>query len=424
MIPAERGEDEPQRTVLPNGTRVVSETIPGARSVSVGVWIGIGSRDEPDDLAGVSHFLEHLLFKGTTERSGRDIALAVDRVGGDLNAYTAKEHTVFYLRVPAAAAPDGLALLVELLTQPQFASRDVAAERKIILEELAGAEDNAEDFVDQLIWESLFPGHSLGREVIGTAASVRSLDVVKVRGFFETWYRPANLVVAAAGAIEHGALVAAVAGLDHGSAGTRVTRVAPGEGLTPLRVERRRTEQVHLALGWRGCGTYDDDRYALDVLEQVLGGGPSSRLFQEVREARSLAYSVYAAANEHQDCGGLTVTVGASRNRVSETLTVIEGIVEDLAANGITEEELAVAKGYLEGSLWLGLEDSASRMSRLGWSELSYGEVPSAQRYIDRISALSLADVGAAAARVLGGPRALAAVGPVGDKLFTRNVRP
>lgn len=415
--------DAPQRTVLPNGTRVVSETIPGARSVSVGVWVGIGSRDEPDEVAGASHFLEHLLFKGTKHRSGRDIAMAVDRVGGDLNAYTAKEHTVFYLRVPVAAAASGLDLLVELLTEPKLAARDVTAEREIILEELAAAEDSPEDFVDQLVWESLFPDHSLGREVIGTADSVKKMTVRQVKTFFDTWYRPANLVVAAAGALDHGALVDAVARLDGRDPGRRAQRVAPAILVTPLRFERRDTEQVHLALGWRGCGTHDDDRFALDVLEQVLGGGPSSRLFQEVREARSLAYSVFASASEHVDCGGLTVTVGTSRNRVAETLAVITGIVEDLAANGITEEELLVATGYLEGSLWLGLEDSASRMSRLGWMELSYGDVPPAQYYLDRIAALTLDDVRRAAGRVLAGPQALAAVGPIQEKVLTRALR-
>jgi predicted Zn-dependent peptidase len=385
--------------------------------VSVGVWVAVGSRDEPAERAGVSHFLEHLLFKGTPNRDARAIAVAVDATGGELNAYTAKEQTVFYLRMSARAALAGVELLADLVAEPLLRADDVAAERDVILEELAATDDSPEDVVEERLWRALFPRHPLGWDVVGTQETVEGMRPDAVVDFFERWYRPANLVVAAAGAVDHAAIVEAAAHLDHVAAArrgasARPQRQAPEHPLEPLALERRRTEQAHLALGWRSVGYRDDDRVALDVLEQVLGGGPSSRLFQEVRERRALAYSVYAAATEFVDCGALAVYAGVSPARAREALRVGIGIVEDLAANGVGDEELAVAKGYLEGSLWLGLEDNPSRMGRLGWWELAEGRVPPPEEYLAQLEALTAADIGRVAATVLGGPRVLAAVGP------------
>ena len=402
-----------RRTVLNNGTRVVSETIPGARSLSLGVWVGVGSRDEPADAAGVSHFLEHLVFKGTRSRSGRDIAVAVDAVGGDFNAYTAKEHTVFYLRVPASAAAMATDVLFDVLRAPRLGAADVRSEREVILEELAGADDSAEDRVEQLVWEGLFPDHPLGWDIIGSEATVEAMTRAKVSAFFERWYRPANLVVAAAGAVDHDELVRAARQLDsRRSSGETPVRLAPA-ALGPVTVsDQRSSEQVQVALGWRSVGYHHADRVALDVVEQVLGGGPSSRLFQQVREERALAYSVYAGATEYVDIGGLTICLAVSPGRLAATLAVVDEIVADLAQHGVTDEELAVAKGYLEGSLWLGLEDPGGRMARIGWHELAYGHVPDPQHYLEAVAALTSDDVARVAAEVLGGVRVVATVGP------------
>jgi predicted Zn-dependent peptidase len=405
-----------RRSTLAHGTRVVTEAVPDARSISVGVWVGIGSRDEPASEAGASHFLEHLLFKGTPSRDARSIAVAVDAAGGDLNAYTAKEHTVFYLRIPARAAAMGLDLLTDIVGQPLLRPEDVIAERDVILEELAGTEDTPEEIVDELLWRALFPDHPLGWDVIGTEETVGAMMPETVSGFFDRWYRPANLVVAAAGAVDHDEVVAAATRLDEVAGrrgpGTEPDREPPlGRVKGPV-VRRRRTEQAHLALGWRSVGYRSPDRVALDVLEQILGGGPSSRLFQEVRERRALAYSVYASATEFADCGALVVYAGVGPSRAREALAVMTGIVEGLAADGITDEELETAKGYLEGSMWLGLEDNPSRMGRLGWWELTEGRVPPPEEYLGELAALTRKDVSRVAASVLGGERALAAIGP------------
>jgi predicted Zn-dependent peptidase len=405
-----------RRSTLQHGTRVVTEAVPGARSISAGVWVGVGSRDEPAERAGASHFLEHLLFKGTPERDARQIAVAVDAAGGDLNAYTAKEHTVFYLRVPSGAASMGLELLADIVGQPLLRPEDVSAERDVILEELAGTEDSPEETVDELLWRALFPDHPLGWDVVGTEETVAAMTPAAVVAFFEQWYRPVNLVVAAAGAVDHEQVVQAARRLDELSgrrgAGRRPDRPTPGPQVQARAVRRRKTEQAHLALGWRSVGYRDDDRVKLDVIEQILGGGPSSRLFQEVREKRALAYSVYASATEFVDCGALAVYAGVAPTRAREALTVVSDIVADLAANGVKDEELTVAKGYLEGSLWLGLEDNPSRMGRLGWWEMAEGRVPPPEEYLAQLAALTREDVNRVAAQVLGGQRVLAAVGP------------
>ncbi|MPY95245.1 MAG: insulinase family protein [Acidimicrobiia bacterium] len=401
-----------RRTVLPGGTRVVTERVPNARSVSLGIWVAVGSRDEPPERAGVSHFLEHLLFKGTASRDARQIAVAVDALGGEMNAYTSKEHTVFYLRVPTAGAGVALDLLVDLVAEPALRAEDVAGERTVILEELAACEDSPEDRVDDLLWRALFPSHPLGWDVLGTEATVEAMDREAVAEFFGRWYRPGNLVVAAAGAVDHAAVVEAAARLDVPGRGEVPLRAAPERPVKRVAIQRRATEQAHLALGWRGPGYRDGDRVALDVLEQVLGGGPSSRLFQEVREQRSLAYTVYASAAEFVDVGALAVYAGVTPDRAREALAVIGDIVGDLAAHGVTDEELAVAKGYLEGSMWLSLEDNPSRMSRIGWWEVTEGRVPPPEEYLAELAALRAADVARVAARVLSGPRVLAAVGP------------
>ena len=402
------------RVVLPGGTRLVSEAVAGARSASVAVWVGVGARDEPAEIAGVSHFLEHLLFKGTARRDARSTAVAVEAVGGDLNAYTAKEHTVFHLRVPTSGLATGLDVLAEQLVEPLLAPADVVSERSVILEELAAYDDAPEDVVDRLVWERLFPGSPLGGEVIGTAETVKAMSPEAVRGFFEQWYQPANLVIAAAGGFDAAELARFAAMVDAARApGNAPARALPsGSGATNPVVKRRRTEQGHLAFGWRTGGFLDADRGVRDVLEQVLGGGPASRLFQEVRERRGLAYSVYASGSEFCDSGAQVIYAGVTPGRAAEATKVIRGIVEDLAADGVTDEELHTAKGYLTGSYWLGLEDYPSRMTRLAWWESVTGHIPPPDTYPEMVSAVTGADVARVAAQILSVTPVTAAVGP------------
>jgi predicted Zn-dependent peptidase len=307
----------------------------------------------------------------------------------------------------------GLDVLTDVLAAPAVREHELDAEREVILEELALSEDTPDDKVHTLLSEALFPGHPLGREVLGDAETVEAMTRDDVLGFFSERYRPANVVVTAAGQLEHDDVVAGVeAFLADAGSDVSPARIAPGAGVVAQVVEHRDTEQAHLALGWRAFPAADPDRYALAVANQVLGGGMASRLFQEVREERGMAYSVWSSSSLYSDAGCLVAYAGTSPGKVRDVLKVVDDVIAALAAEGITEHELAVAAGYLEGSLLLALEDSGSRMSRLGRGELSTTALLSVDEQVARIRAVTLDDVRAVVARVFGGERSLAAIGP------------
>ncbi|MGH9244653.1 MAG: M16 family metallopeptidase [Acidimicrobiales bacterium] len=407
------------KTTLPSGVRVVTERMAESRSVTVGFWVAVGGRDEPAELSGASHFLEHLLFKGSEGRSAREIAEAVDAVGGEMNAFTAREHTAYYTRLPDRELGFGLGLLADVVARPALRSPEVDAERDVILEEILVSEDTPEDKVHQVLAEALFPDHPLGREVLGGRASIETMGRDDIAAFHADRYRPTNLVVAAAGRLDHDDVVARLdTFLGDGAAGERPRRQPPEPAPVPLTVVRRPTEQAHLALGWRAFDQEDPDRYALAIANHVLGGGMSSRLFQEVREQRGLVYSVYSFSSLYADAGSLTVYAGTAPSKVREVLAVIEGEIERMAIDGITERERDVALGYLEGSFVLGLEDSGSRMARIGKSEISRGEVVPVDEHLARLRAVTTGDVARVAKRILTGRRSLAAVGPFDESLF------
>jgi predicted Zn-dependent peptidase len=415
MTNADLAEDI-HETRLANGIRIVTERMPEARSVSLGVWVGVGGRDEPEALAGASHFLEHLVFKGTTARSARQIAEAIDAVGGEMNAFTNREHTAYYTRLPADRIDLGLDILGDVLTDPAFRPPEFEAERHVILEEILMNLDVPEDHVHTLLAEALFPGHPLGREVLGTRETVEAATRDEIAEFFAHWYRPRNLVVVAAGNLTHDRVVDAfTASLGSLSGGDRPVRERPAPDVQPRAVLDDPTEQAHVALGWRAVDHNDDDRYALMIANQILGGGMSSRLFQEVREQRGLCYSVYSWASTYDDAGCAGIYAGTAPSRVAELLAVIEDEVGKLVASGVTEAELDVAKGYIEGSLVLGLEDSGSRMARLGRSLMARDEIVTVDDQLSRIRAVTTEDAAAVSARVFGSPRALAVVGHVAD---------
>lgn len=405
-----------ETTVLANGLRIVTERMPEARSVSIGFYVGVGSRDEPAELAGASHFLEHLLFKGTEERSARSIAMAVDAVGGEVNAFTSREHTAYYTRLPVAQLDFGLDLLTEVVSAPAFRPHEIDAERDVILDELLSAEDTPDDVVHMELWEAVFPDHPLGRETLGSPDSIEALDRDGIAAFHERWYRPANLVVAAAGDLDHAAVVArAERCLVDVAPGERPRREPPAAPLRPFVVTERPTEQSHVLFGWPGLHHDDPDRYAFYVANQILGGGMSSRLFQEVREERGLAYTVYSSMSSYSDSGVVTVYAGTSPGHLAETLEVIDDVIDELLASGVTDEEHEVAVGYLEGSMLLGLEDSGSRMGRLGSNVIVRGKVVALEEHLGHIRAVTRDDVHRVLRRVFGGERCLSAVGPFGD---------
>ncbi len=404
---------------LPCGIQLVTEAMADVRSVAIGFWVGTGSRDESDERAGASHFLEHLLFKGTPTRSAEAIAEALDEVGGDCNAFTTKEYTAFYVRLLAEHLGLGLDILGDIMSEPALRPADVDAERTVILDEILMHADEPADLAAELWTAALFPGHPLGRDTLGTAESVGELSAPDIRRFFDQHYRPSNMVVSVAGDFAHDEVAAAVeARFCDRAGGGPPRRAAPVDPPVPLAVVRRPTEQAHLVLGARSFSRFDERRWALAVLNHVLGGGLSSRLFQKVREQRGLAYSVWSDRAGFEDTGTLSVVVGTAPEYVDEVLGIVTDELGDLAEHGVSDRELAVAKGNLRADTLLAGEDSGARMSRIGASMLLHHEVRTVDEILARIEGVGGDDVRAVAEVVASAPRTLAAVGPFEPDLF------
>jgi predicted Zn-dependent peptidase len=414
-----------RRTVLPGGLRVITEEMPGMRSASFGVWVGVGSRDEAPALAGASHFLEHLLFKGTRQRTALDIAVAMDAVGGELNAFTAKEHTCYYAHVLDSDLPLAIDLVCDVVTAAKLAAEDVESERGVILEEIAMRDDDPGDAVHDLFGEALFGDTPLGRPVIGTVASIEAIRRDQVAGYYRRRYRPEAMVVSAAGRLDHRSVVRQVRQAFGPALDEDAVPLPPREGgragQLPARrvaVLHRPTEQANLVLGTFGMSRHDERRFALGVLNNALGGGMSSRLFQEVREKRGLAYSVYSYASQYAGTGQFGVFAGCHPGKVRELLAIVRDQLADVAEHGLADAEVARGKGQVRGGLVLGLEDTGSRMSRIGKAELSYGEVLDVDELLARVDAVTPDGVRAVAADVLTQPLCLGVVGPFGEADF------
>ncbi|WP_228002687.1 M16 family metallopeptidase [Nocardia australiensis] len=408
-----------RRTVLPGGLRVVTEHVPGVRSASVGVWVGVGSRDEGPTVAGAAHFLEHLLFKATPTRSALDIAQAMDAVGGELNAFTAKEQTCYYAHVIDDDLPLAVELVSDVVLNGLCRASDVDVERQVVLEEIAMRDDDPEDLVGDAFLSALFGDHPIGRPVIGSTDSIEAMRATQLRGFHLRRYRPDRMVVAVAGNVEHDHTVELVHRafadrLDPAAAPMprREGRFRP-HSAPDLQWINRDSEQAHLAFGVRAFGRHEgEQRWPLSVLNTVVGGGLSSRLFQRVREERGLAYSVYSSVDTFADTGAFSVYIGCQPENLGEVASLTRGVLEEVAADGITDAECARAKGALRGGLVLGLEDSASRMNRIGRSELSYGNHRSVSETLARIDAVTTQEVSAIAATLLARPFAASVAGP------------
>jgi predicted Zn-dependent peptidase len=405
--------------VLDCGIRLVTEPMADARSVTLGVWVGTGSRDEDDRRSGASHFLEHLLFKGTPSWSAADIAEAVDEVGGDMNAFTTKEYTVFYIRLLSEDLPLGLDVLGAIMTDPALRAVDIEAERQVILDEILMHADEPSDLAAEQCVGALFPDHPLGREVLGAPASVSALGEPEIRRFFERHYRTGNLVLSAAGDLDHGQLAAEVERRFTGrSGGSGPSRRPPDTPAQTLVVTHRPTEQVHLVVGLRAPGRHSEDRWSLAVLNHVLGGGVASRLFQEIRERRGLAYSIWSERTHYDEIGALTVNVGTAPEHAREVLDLVNGELNHLGEDGITERELSVARGHLRAETLLSLEDSGARMSRIGSSLLLHGHVLDVDDLLARVEAVTVEDVGTVARKLADEQRTLSVVGPFDRRDF------
>lgn len=411
-----------RRTTLPGGLRVVTEHLPGVRSASVGVWVGVGSRDEGTSVAGAAHFLEHLLFKATPTRTAVQIAQQMDAVGGELNAFTTKEHTCYYAHVLDSDLELAVDLVADVVLNGCCAVDDVELERDVVLEEIAMRDDDPEDTLGDVFLTALFGDHPVGRPVIGNVGSVSDMTRAQLYSFHRRRYTPDRMVVAVAGNIDHDVTVALVrerfaARLVRGRKAAAPRKgAARVPGRPELTLIKRDAEQAHLSLGVRTPGRYWPHRRALAVLNTALGGGLSSRLFQQVRESRGLAYSVYSTVDTFADTGALSVYAACLPERFDSVAAVIGDVLESVARDGITESECAIAKGSLRGGLVLGLEDSASRMHRLGRAELNRGAQHTIERTLRELDRVRLDEVNAVARTLLRKPFGAAVLGPYRSK--------
>ncbi|PJJ56260.1 putative Zn-dependent peptidase [Mumia flava] len=409
-----------RRTVLPGGLRVVSEAMPGVRTATIGIWVGVGSRDEKPSLSGASHFLEHLLFKGTQRRDAWEISAALEAVGGEMNAFTGKEYTCYHARVLDDDLPLAVDVLADMLTSSTIATDDVEAERDVILSEIAMSEDDPDDVVHELATGLAWGDTPLGRPVAGDPGSVRTLRRSQVQRFYRRHYTASSMVVAVAGNVDHERVVEQVADAfaplltdDAGATASATTRRRSGGS----RFRRARglvtrpTEQANVVIGLPGLARGDDRRHTLGVVNTVLGGGMSSRLFQEVREKRGLAYAVYSFALSYSDAGMLGVYAGCAPAKLRDLLKVVTDELATFSERGLSAEELERGKGQLKGGMVLGLEDPASRMSRIGKADLLNGELTGLDEMLRRIDAVTLDDANEMAVAFAGKP-SLAVVGP------------
>jgi predicted Zn-dependent peptidase len=416
-----------RRTVLPGGVRVLTESMPGLRSATIGCWVGVGSRDETTGHHGSTHFLEHLLFKGTTRRSAMDIATAFDAVGGEANAVTGKEHTCYYARVLDDDLPMAVDVLVDMVTSARLETADVESERGVILEELAMNDDDPGDVVHERFAEAVLGAHPLGRPIGGTPDTIKAVGRENIAEHYAQHYQSQGLVVTAAGGIDHDHVCELVSaslaragwsGDPHGAPAARrfpdgapavAAEIVPGQQLV---VVNRPTEQANVVIGTPSLVATDSRRYAMSVLNAVLGGGMSSRLFQEIREARGLAYSVYSFASAYSDAGYFGLYAGCTPAKVDEVISLLVEQLHRLAADGVPEDELIRAHGQLSGGLVLGMEDTGSRMSRLGKAELVHGEFAGLDEALARVRSVTAADVQSLAAELASRRLTLAVVGP------------
>lgn len=418
-----------ERTEFSSGLRVVTERMPSVRSVSLGFWVLAGSRDERPHLSGSSHFLEHLLFKGTARRSAQDIAQDFDAIGGDVNAFTAREYTCYYARVLDRDLEMAVDHLADMVQHSAIRGDDLDAERQVILEEINMHEDAPEDVVHDLFTQTLWPHHPLGRPILGTVETVVAATRTSVRRFYGRHYVPGNLVIAAAGNLRHDDLIRMLRQRMEtgrrlsasGHRGSAWNLRVPGRAPTPSGahlVKRRKTEQAHICLGTNGLARNDPDRFAFLIVNTALGGGMSSRLFQEVREKRGLAYTVYSYHSQYTEAGLFSAYAGTTPARAHDVVALLRRELELVRDGALDDAEFERARGHVKGSMVLSLEDPGGRMSRLGRSEIAHGEILTVDQALRRVERVTLDDARRVAERVLSQPMTLTVLGPFGASAF------
>ena len=409
-----------KRSVHSSGLRIVTEEVPSVRSAAVGIWVNVGSRDEAPATAGASHFLEHLLFKGTTSRTALEISSSIESVGGEMNAFTSKEYTCFYARVIDTDLPMAIDVVSDLITSSIVTALDVDAERKVVLEEIAMRDDDPSDLVHDLFSDTYYGDTAIGRPILGTIDSIKGMSRSTVFNYYKKKYLPQDLVVAVAGNIKHKRVVAMVEEalsrdnfLDElGAPVLRPNTPVKNSKQQSVGLLYKKSEQAHMFYGMEGVARSDERRFAMGVLASALGGGMSSRLFQEIREKRGLAYSVYAYAQQFAGSGQIGFYAGRNPTKAIEVIQIIREVLADVAENGMSHEEIERAKGAVRGSLVLSQEDSGSRMSRIGKNEIVYGQVMGFDDILKAISRVNSTDVREIASEYLTKSPTLALVGP------------
>ena len=422
------GDSLVRRTVLPSGVRILSESVPGARSATIGYWVAVGSRDELPHTFGSTHFLEHLLFKGTTTRSALDIAVSFDAVGGEHNAVTAKEYTCYYAKVRDQDLAMAVEVIADMLTSSTLDKDEFETERGVILEELAMADDDPADVTSERFFEAVLGGHALGRPIGGSPETIQAVTRDAVWQHYRANYRAQDLVITVAGAVDHDELVAGVTSALRKAEWNLETEARPverrdgtGDDITrgsALTIVQRPIEQANVLLGVPGLAATDSRRATLSVLNSILGGGMSSRLFQEIREKRGLAYSVYSFSPSYSDAGLFGIYAGCSPARAGQVAELMLSEFRGIATGGVTAEEMSRAIGQLGGASALALEDSDTRMSRLGRSEITMGEFVDLDEALRRLELVTADDIRELAEELVSRPLSIAAVGTVDEAAF------
>jgi len=396
-------KEDIQQTRLENGLTILTDRMPGVRSATLGFFFRVGSRQEPNELNGISHFIEHTVFKGTAKRSALDIAIEQDRLGGNLDAFTSHEETGFAIKVIDDQLPRAFDLIADMLVNPRFDETDLKAEQKVIIEEMKMVEDSPEDHLGDIFNEAVFGTHPLGMSIAGTPETVRSFDREKTLKYFGQTYNASNLVIAAAGNVNHEALVALVQSAGFSLSPTpredklKLALSTP-EMAAPIVIKQNpNLEQAHLIIATPLVSATDERRYAADLLSNIIGGGTSSRLWQKIREERGLAYSVGASAVMYHDVGMFSIFAGTSPDQVEEVLELAVAEMRDVAQNGVTQDELDLAKAQTTASILLGLEDSAGRAATLAQSEMVHGRQITLDEALDAINAVTTLDIHALA---------------------------
>ena len=400
-------------TTLPNGIRVITEPMPSLRSIALGCWVDTGTRDEQPNEQGASHFLEHLLFKGSEALSARQVSEIFDSIGAESNAFTSKENTCYWTRLLDQDLGTGFDVLSEMIQKPAFRQNEIDAERQVVIEEINMNDDDPDDVAFENFSMATFASHPLEAPVLGTRDSIRGMSRDDIHGYWKRRYGAGSMVVAAAGSLEHEAVVEMVASRFGSWSGDSVDhKFGPNTPVSSVSITRRDTEQAHVVLGGMGLTRSDERRWAFEVMNHVVGSGMSSRLFREVREERGLAYAIYGFRLAYADAGAWGVYVGTTPSQADTALNVIRDELSKVVAEGITEEELERAKGSMRGGLALSLEDPNSRMVRLGRDELSGMPHLSVDERLAKLDAVTLEDVKAIATDLFTGERVLGAVGP------------